>query len=217
MDHDAVIPPHRRKQSQKYMFSSSVSSDDMNQTTLLIMRVREGDVEAFHELYELFKRRAWKFALIYARDKSIAASIVQDAFVEVYKNIRQLRSPEAFQTWFYRILYTKSLRYIKQDAKRKADLVYFDEDFDLVDQGQDPVNEVIRREYNLILWKAVAHLPYELRIPLVLRYVEGLSDTKIARVLGISIGTVKWRIRRGRRVLSDIINKTWGGNDGRNG
>ncbi|MCE5361567.1 MAG: RNA polymerase sigma factor [Acidithiobacillus sp.] len=174
----------------------------------LIDRIQRGNEQAFRELYELYKRRAWHFALCSIRDRDLAGDAVQDAFLEVYRTIGNLKHPAAFQSWFYRILYHQVLRHTKRrHQKHTVDLI---EDMDMPIDS-DPVQDILADEERRQMWRLVNCLDDAMRIPLLLHYLEGFTDREIAETVGSPIGTVKWRIHQAKVQLARMMGeKGWG-------
>lgn len=83
----------------------------------LIKRCQTGDKYAFEELYHLSCHQAIKTAYLISGQRGMAEDIVQEAFIRCYKEIRQLKEPDAFNSWFYKILIRCGWRLL---AKNKA-------------------------------------------------------------------------------------------------
>lgn len=169
----------------------------------LVRRVQSNDHDAFRALYEIYKRRAWHFALSLSRDESLSADIVQDTFIEVYRSIKGLRNPEAFQAWFYRVLYSKVLLHVKERQKHRVHVESVELDTRISEA--DPLDKILAKEENRQIWSAVNELGPSYRIVLVLRYLEGMSDAEIAAIVQSPIGTVKWRLHEGKARLIRIL------------
>lgn len=188
--------------------------DFLNRTGLsetLILRVQRGEQQAFHELYEAYKRRAWHFALCAIRDRDLAGDAVQDAFLEVYRTIGKLKNPQSFQSWFYRILYHQVLRHAKR-RQRKPPVEPIEDLAALI--SADPLQDVIADEERQQLWRMVNLLDESLRIPLLLHYLEGFTDREIAETVGSPIGTIKWRLHHAKTLLARMMRKNGKGEEG---
>ncbi|MCL6445037.1 MAG: RNA polymerase sigma factor [Alicyclobacillus sp.] len=176
----------------------------LSSSETLIRRVQRGDQQAFRELYEAYKRRAWQFALCAMRDSDLAADVVQDAFLEVYRSIGKLRDPRSFQSWFYKILYHHVLRHAKRRQTRHWVEPIEDEKVMI---STDPVQDIIADEERQRLWEMVNALDESLRIPLLLHYLEEFTDREIAETCGIPTGTIKWRLHRAKGLLTEMMRK----------
>ncbi|MBR5534983.1 MAG: sigma-70 family RNA polymerase sigma factor, partial [Ruminiclostridium sp.] len=122
------------------------------------------------------------------------------------KALPQFRGGSAFSTWLYRLTLNACTDHYRREKKRQGDLSL--EDPDLVpirDTAPSPEDIVIQQEEQAILRKALAELPEQHRVILVLREMDGLDYREIAQVLAIEIGTVKSRLARARRALREKL------------
>lgn len=170
-----------------------------------------GDQEAFRELVERYKGRAYGVALGIVGDPDDAQDVVQDAFVKAYYKLRDFRFGSNFYTWFYRLLVNQAI-----DRWRKASrspTVSLDEKW-LSDEVSPPeaaayprTPEELAGNRELVegLTRAIAALPEHHRTVILLREVDGLSYDEIARVLDCSVGTVMSRLHYARAKLKDAL------------
>ena len=165
----------------------------------LLEGCRRGEPEALRELFERHKDRVYSIALRYSGDGAVAMDIAQDVFLKLFSSIRNFRGDSNFESWLYRIVVNSCL-----DQKRRARRL-----IPLVDgllealqsPGASALDEVVRSELSARLRTAVAGLPPEQRIVIVLRYTQGLSYDEIAEILGCSVGTVASRLNRVHKTL----------------
>jgi RNA polymerase sigma-70 factor, ECF subfamily len=183
----------------------------------VIRRVRNGDSEAFRLLVERYQGRAYRLALRVLRDEEAARDAVQDAFVKAYTALGRFEGRSSFFTWFYRLVMNQCL-----DAKRRdksAREVAFEEggaqeygpepSLDSVPEVDGvsfaPAANLMRKQLLEHLSRAVELLPAAARETLVLREVEGLSYTEIARALDIPKGTVMSRLHYARKQVQKLL------------
>lgn len=167
----------------------------------LLTACLSGDSEALQMLFEKHQRRVYSIALnFFGGDCEVAKDATQQVFLKLFVKIEQFRSEAEFTTWLYRIVVNTC---IDEQRKQKrffplADLLGMREP--RVKKSQEEKFE--RREMSDEVQKAVAELKPKFRLPLLLKYVEGLSYEEIANVLEISPGTVASRLNRGHKALA---------------
>jgi RNA polymerase sigma-70 factor (ECF subfamily) len=166
----------------------------------LVAACQTGDREAFRLLFETYQHRVYSIALRYAGDPSTAADITQDTFVKLFSRIGDFRGDSSFESWLYRMVVNCCLDH-KRRLRRLAPLV--EEAAAKLFRSKDDLSDELAREQMLErVRQAVAALPEELRLAVVLRYTEGLSYNEIAEVFGCPAGTVASRLNRAHRDLA---------------
>lgn len=159
----------------------------------LMQRHREGDGEAFGELFRRHRDRMWAVALRTCRDPEMAADAVQDGFVNAFRRADSFRGDAAVTTWLHRIVVNASL----DRLRRRRPTVDID-DHDPPD-SRDHHRSV---EVRLDVRQALDRLPEGQRLALVLVEMQGLSVAEAAEVLDVAEGTVKSRCARGRAAMA---------------
>jgi RNA polymerase sigma-70 factor (ECF subfamily) len=166
----------------------------------LVAACRSGSRDAMRRLYEENQRRVYSIALnFFGGDIDKAADATQQVFVKLFTKM-DFRGEAALTTWLYRLTINQCI-----DEQRKSRrLLNLEEWFPL----SEPVtkmslaDEMQSGEIAAEVQKVIASLRPKLRIPIVLKYVEGLSYQEIADVLKCSIGTVSSRLNRGHKLLA---------------
>lgn len=166
----------------------------------LIYQCQRGDSEAFAALYERHRRRVFRTALHLVREPALAEDITQEAFISVFQEIARLRSPAAFRTWLYRVVVSRATRLLRAEGgvRRPLSLDRMLEASEL----QAPVSD---EDEQAALRTAIAGLPADLRVPVLLHYFTGLRVAEVAAVLAIPPGTVKSRLHTARACLADAL------------
>lgn len=164
----------------------------------IIEACRQGDRDAFRELFEAHKDRVYSIALRYSGDPSIALDIAQEVFLKLLSTIAEFRGDAGFESWLYRVVVNCCL-----DRQRRSRMLLFVEDFFDSLRGEDctVLEDLMRGEMQQQVQSAVAKLTPEHRLVVVLRYTEGLSYDEIAEALGCSPGTVASRLNRAHKIL----------------
>ena len=161
----------------------------------LVSACRAGDREAFGRLFDLCRDRVYALALGISGNRAMAADTSQEVFVKLLTRLPQYDGRASFSTWLYRIVINTAID--QRRATRR--LVALPETLELDAQTDE---EYARRERRARVERAVQALPLKLRGPLVLRHTEGLAYHEIAKVLGVSSGTVASRLSRAHARLA---------------
>lgn len=172
--------------------------------TRLIERCQARDPAAFEELYDQHVQSVYRLALTILQDESAAEDAVQDVFVRVWQNIGRFRGDSAFNTWLTSIVVNTCRDRLRRRAVRRALSLEW---LTGVNSRHNVPGQVAARLQRETLWRHVHRLSDTYRLPLILRYYEGLSCAEIAAVLDLKIGTVYARLNTGRRQLRDLLDE----------
>ena len=166
----------------------------------LIDECRNGDRAAMRTLYEQHQRRVYSIALNYfGGDVSRAEDVTQQIFLRLFTKM-SFRGDSEFTTWLYRMTVNACI-----DETRKSRRWFGLGDW-FADDRSAGLDETIRSsEIGEQVRRIVGSLKPEYRMPVVLKYVEGLSYQQIADVLGCSIGTVSSRLNRAHKMLAEKL------------
>lgn len=159
----------------------------MLSTEDLIEAAKQGSVNAFTELVGRYERAAWIIAWRVLRDHHLASDATQNAFIEAYRSLSELRSASAFGVWLMRITHRQAIRISKQPFPT----VPLSE-HEIAVEG-NPTNSDPKFD---VLITAVGDLPDHERLVVVLRYFNGYSIDEVAKSTGRSVGTVTKQISR---------------------
>ena len=171
----------------------------------LILRLRDGDVDALGELYERYKTSIYRTALAITRDRGAAEDVLQESFLRLFTHAHRIRTDVPVQPWLYRVAVNLSYTWVKKQRWQQERVL------DGVLEGLVaslhllPEQWVERREVQETIQQAVAQLPLSHRIVVVLFYLEELSLKEIAEILDIPEGTVKSRLHYARRFLKETL------------
>ena len=176
----------------------SVSERDTNKS--LIEDCRRGDREAFRLLFETYKDRVYSIALYWSGDAEGAADITQQVFLRLFTRLEQFRHDAEFTTWLYRIVVNACL----DERRKQRRFVPVSEAVEVKRMSEHGTQEksYLQREVADSVQLAIAELKPKYRLPILLKYVEGLSYEEIAGALGCSKGTVASRLNRGHKMLA---------------
>ena len=166
----------------------------------LIKRFIEGDESTFNTLVQRHKEKVRNIIYITLNNHDLVDDIAQEVFLTVYKNLNNFRFESQFTTWLYRITVNKCKDHLRKMKIRNI--------FSPIKDSEEELGYTIHPEnmdVSEIVQKAIAKLPEKLRVPLLLKDIEGLSYQEIAESVQCEIGTVKSRIFRAREGLRELL------------
>ena len=165
----------------------------MTTTEADVRAARAGDPAARNRLLEALWPRAFRLAVSILGERAAAEDAAQDALVLVARRLDGLRDPASFPLWSTRIVVNAA----RDAARRRAAEHHRRSDV----RESRPAFEDLTAE-RLDVLDALAALPSWLRVPLVLRYVEGLTSREIGAALGAPAATIRFRLALARRRLA---------------
>ena len=175
----------------------------------LIRRILSGDDAAFNALVRKHQKGIHALAWRKVGDFHIAEEIVQDTFLQVYKNLAQLKNPNQFSGWMYVIASRLCLKWLEKNKNKSAMQSLEDTPVEEIqessythyvsEQRQTEVTEH-RRE---LVKKLLAQLPESERTVVTLHFLGEMTAKEIGKLLGVSVNTIKSRLRRGRKRLQE--------------
>lgn len=177
---------------------------DPGDSPAFLGRLRQGDARAFEELVIAYQHRVYGVAVRMLGNAAEAQEVAQEAFLRAHRAIAGFRGEAKLSTWLYAIVSRLCLgrlgsgerRLLRQGEETLARLA---------DGGAGPAGAAERGELEAALHRAIAELPEERRLVVVLRDLEGLSYEEIAEALGLELGTVRSRLHRARAELRNKL------------
>lgn len=165
--------------------------------TALLARLRAGDARAFEDLVTAYQHRVFGVALRMLGRRAEAEEIAQETFLRAHRALGEFRGEARLGTWLYAIASRLCLNRLASAQRR---LERGDEDalLRLPAAGGDAAAALERSELSAALHDAIAALPEDRRIVVILRDLEGLAYEEIAEVLGLELNTVRSRLHRAR-------------------
>lgn len=167
----------------------------------VIQACRNGDRDAFQLLFEAYKDKVFSIAVYSAGgDHATADDVTQQIFLKLFTAIQQFRGDSEFTTWLYRLVVNACL----DERRRRRRLLPWGESDVLKNHGERKPQEkqYAQLELATAVREAIAELKPKFRLPILLKYIEGLSYEEIAEVMNCSKGTVASRLNRGHSQLA---------------
>jgi RNA polymerase sigma-70 factor (ECF subfamily) len=189
-------PQERRRQGNEFHEAEAIE------------RAKQGDAQAFQDLYEKHKRRVYSLCLRMTANTAEAEDLTQEAFLQLYRKIGTFRGESAFSTWLHRLSVNVVLMHLR---KKNLPVVSLEEttqggeeDSPKKDFGAEDL-ALAGSIDRLQLQKAVDDLPPGYRTIFVLHDIEGYEHNEIAGIVGCSIGNSKSQLHKARMKLRDLL------------
>jgi len=166
----------------------------------LVEKSKAGDRISQYQLYGLYVDAMYNISIRMLGIKEDAEDIVQDSFVEAFKNLTSFRYESTFGSWLKRIVINKSINHLK--LKRIAISPIEDHEYYLYENEEDKFDAVdIKR-----VKKGIEMLPVGYKQVINLYLIEGYDHVEIAELLGITTSTSKSQYHRAKKKLIEFIN-----------
>jgi len=188
---------------------ATAESDDpvQRRDLILLEQARGGDLDAFNDLVLCYQDLLYALVVRMVPDRDQASDAVQEAFFSAFRNMAAFRGGSV-RSWLSRIAINAAMDAQRLKKRRPADPYPELEDDSWqppATEADDPVTTSLRSERHRALNEALARITDDQRAAIVLFDVEGYDYAEIAHLTGVSLGTVKSRIHRGRLALRDRL------------
>ena len=180
----------------------------------LMLQLQAGDLHAFDILVKRWEQPLLNYCYRMVNDITLAEDLRQEVFLRVYRSAMTYRPTAQFSTWMYRIatnlcLDTLAKRQRRKemplDAYLKSEYEGLDERF--IDPSEAPDATVLKKEIESRVRSALACLPEDQRIVVIMRHYHDLKFQEIAEILERPISTIKSRMAAGLERLSKMLSK----------
>jgi RNA polymerase sigma-70 factor (ECF subfamily) len=175
-----------------------------NDEPFLIERAKSYDQKAISELYKRHVQSIYRYIYYRVGDVNAAEDLTADVFLKALEGLEGFTYRGIpFSAWLYRIAHARVVDHFRRQARRE--LLPLDER--LVATGKGPQAAVEAQLYHEELQSAIAQLTADQQQVIILRFVEGLSNAEVARILGKSEGAVKSLQHRALNALQRIMRR----------
>lgn len=176
----------------------------------------DGDSDAFAQLFRRHRDRLWAVALRTTGNPDDAGDALQDALISAFRRADSFRGDSAVTSWLHRITVNACLDRIRASQRHPTQpLPDLDSARDAaLPTTPDPASVVVAHSVRDEVLHALAQLPEEQRVALVLVDMEGFSVREAAEICDVATGTVKSRCSRGRRTLAGLLGALSGNQSG---
>ena len=164
----------------------------------LIQGCKQNDRSAQKMLFEKYANKMMAVCMRYCKNQEDAKDLLQDGFYKIFTSIKTFKGNSRIDTWMTRIFINLALNRQRQ-GRNKYSHYEFDTKFEKADHVEEIPSEHIEAKEVL---KALNEMPDIYKVVLNMYAIDGLSHKEIAKQLGISVGSSKSRLSRGRTLLS---------------
>jgi RNA polymerase sigma-70 factor (ECF subfamily) len=179
----------------------------------LIARARARDEDAFAELVRAYSEQVMAAVRRFGLSRAEVEEVTQEVFLRAWRALPRFEERARFSTWLYRIAVNEGQRRVSRrrpetpsGSDSGAARVTSDAMEALPNSPEErPERRALDREFEAVLERALAELPVERRVAVVLRDLEGMSTTEAASAVGVHHSTFKSRLHRGRMQLRSLL------------
>lgn len=168
----------------------------------IIKKAVKGDPRAQRYLYDEYRVMLFTVCLRYARDRSEAEDILQEGFIKIFRDLRQLKDHRTLAGWMRRVMVNTALQYLR---KWRREFQHADSDNwkSMAETGETVLDKLGAQELIELLKK----LPDGYRTVFNLYVIDGYSHAEIAEQLGISVSTSKTQLFKAKAALRALLEK----------
>ena len=170
---------------------------------LPVAEARAGQPEAWNALFQRYQLPLYAYVFELVRAEQPSLDIVQETFIAAVRHIGGLRDDARFGSWLFGIAHQKCIQHWRKSGREESG----DEESLAALPGADdgPRELLIRKEQEAEFMQALNQLPPPQRSALLLHFIEDFPLEEIARVTGVSVGTVKSRLHYGKKALRELL------------
>ncbi len=165
----------------------------------LVSSAKNGNAEAFGELYEIYAKDMFRFAYYYLGSVSLAEDCVSECVCIAFQKLPSLRKTSAFKSWFFKILHNCCNSALREKILSTGNVEYST----LLDLSSDDIESDIK----LSIRQALAQLSDEEREIVILHYCHGYTSKEIGEILDIKDATVRSKIMRSGEKMRKFLGK----------
>ncbi len=167
-----------------------------------IEKVKNGDVEAFRYIIRQYQNMAYSVAMSVVKNEFLARDVVQEAFLNVFQNIKQFRGDSKFSTWLYRIVINKAFKIAEKEGKQNFDSIE-DVGEEANESCMDKLSDDERKFY---INEVLVRLPANESLALRLFYLQEMAMNEMKEVTGWSLSNIKVILHRARKKFEIELN-----------
>lgn len=181
--------------------SKSQAFDQANDKDL-IERLKSGDENAMQVLYARHYQRLYRFILRQIRDEMMAEDIVNDVFLDCWRQAGKFEGRSSVSTWLMAIGYNKSISYLR---KKRESQIHEGQAEAIIDESDDQQVALMKDDKGDVLRETIDQLSADHKAVIDLAYYHEMSVSEIAEILDIPTNTVKTRLFHARKNLHEML------------
>ena len=171
-----------------------------------VEEARLGNRSCFNNLITFYHSEMLAYALKICRYSNIAEDALQDAYINAFTHITELKATESFQPWLRTIVKRSCWQYLNSRSE-KASLPLSAKLIDTKISDHALENKIEKNNLNEFVWERITHLSETLRVVVLLRYFTGYNNYEnISTIIGVPVGTVRSRLNEAKKQLKKIWN-----------
>jgi RNA polymerase sigma-70 factor (ECF subfamily) len=168
----------------------------------LILRARQGDVEAYNVLVSRWEKRVYNYLLRSVRNREDALDLCQETFLKAYRNLGKLDNVERFPQWLFRIAHNEGVSLFRRNRLSSSDDIPEGSEGLPISFGGSPISPA---DLTLAVAQALEALTPEQRETVVLKVYQGFKFHEIAEIISCPVSTVKSRLYTAFEVLKAAL------------
>lgn len=176
----------------------------------LIGLCKKGKREGYELLFEKYKNYIYKICYHYSVSREDALDLMQEIYIKLYRSIDGFDENKPLLPWIKRITVNTCLNFVRD---RKDSTVSFNTSIDdndttvedLLASTENVEDEVDFMDTKKLIEDSIKLLPGEMKMAVILKYINRLSYDDISKLMGCPMGTVKTYIFRGRKILKEKL------------
>jgi RNA polymerase sigma factor (sigma-70 family) len=171
----------------------------------LILSIRQGNREAFGELYNRYYKKVYHKCLSFTKDPDEAYDYAQESLMKAFDHLDTFRGQASFSTWLYSITHHHCLAGLKKNS-RLSTTALTDQfiEFDRSQSSMTLEESAERTEQESIMFTLIDHLPENEKQLLTLKYQQGVSIENLQEKMGLNSSAVKMRLKRSKEKLNAL-------------
>jgi RNA polymerase sigma-70 factor, ECF subfamily len=180
----------------------------------LMQKLAGGSDSAFEELLQRYETQVITFCYAFMRNREASEDLAQETFMRVFRNSARYQPVAKFTTWLYKIAANLCINELKKRNLRQS--LSLDEpagaDPDgtkvierIASEDSSPLSDAEKHEAQVLIGKAINHLPDDQRTTLVMVEYHHMAYQDIAEVLGVTVSAIKMRVKRARETLKETL------------
>jgi RNA polymerase sigma-70 factor, ECF subfamily len=181
---------------------------DNIEVSVLIQKCIENNRMAQHELFHLYKQKAYELAYRSLGGNFDIDDVVQQVFIALFKSLHHFKGMSSFDTWVYRITIKVCTTQLRKKYRKRQPHILFDStriENDREESAIDPSKLLEQKEFNTFIYHALNKLSPDKRMIVVMHEMEDKTLEEIAQIMKKPLGTIKSRLFHGRKALEKYL------------
>ena len=171
----------------------------MNSSRDLVIRVCQGDQEAFRLIFDRYSRPVIGFIYDMVSDRELAEELTQETFVRAFRAIHRMKPETKLSTWLFGIARNVARESLRARTRANMQVALEHESvIDVSDQKAVPVDRLLSKELNELIHRALEALDDDKRLVFTLKVFHQCSYEEIAEITGFSLAKLKTDLHRAR-------------------